>query len=68
MDNKTKETITLGTRKVIKAFELLRKYEAWEADLILCDESWEDGLPKMTQEQYDSFLELQAERNELLNQ
>lgn len=42
-----------------------KAYEQWEADLVLCSEAWStgDGLPRMTQELYDRFMEIQALRN-----
>lgn len=48
---------------------VLRGYEAWEADLI-ANGRWEatgDGLPTLTDELYDSLMELQAHRNEALS-
>lgn len=49
--------------------EVLRMYEQWEADLIMCDKSWDtyDGLPKLTQELYDRLMEIQAQRNLVLH-
>lgn len=46
--------------------ELLKKYESWEAKLILEDECWETKLPCMNQDLFEEFLELQAERVRLL--
>src|SRR5208282_4052793 len=46
----------------IEALEAtLRAYEEWEADLIT-NNSWsgKDGLPTLTQSQYDRMLEIQA--------
>lgn len=46
---------------------LLKKYEEWEADVILTDECWDDhATPRLTQKQWDKLLELQTERNRLL--
>lgn len=45
---------------------LLRQYEAWEGKLLLTDECWTDGLPRMNQELYNNWMELQAVRNSLL--
>ncbi len=45
----------------------LLAYQEWEADLVLNgDWTFSDGLPKMTQAQYDRFLEIQNMRNEAL--
>ena len=40
-------------------------YEAWEAKLILDDRSWhaDNGIPQMTEEQFDQLLEIQNMRN-----
>jgi len=49
------------------AKELLKKYEQWEADLLMLNEVWENGLPQFTQELYDKWMKLQTERNKILN-
>lgn len=51
-----------------KMTNLLKKLEQFEADLIERDEVWntEDGLPKVTKEFYDRWIDLQTERNNLL--
>lgn len=44
-------------------------HERWEADLILSDEAWDGGMaefPRLTAELYDSFMQVQALRNEAL--
>ena len=48
--------------------EALRRYEEWEASLLLEDRAWERnaGLPVFTQELYDSWMEIQNVRNEAL--
>ncbi len=48
--------------------EALRRYEEWEASLLLEDGVWERnaGLPVFTQELYDSWMEIQDVRNEAL--
>lgn len=42
-------------------------YEAWEADLIMSDESWAPcgmaSTPKITEEQWERLIEIQAMRN-----
>jgi hypothetical protein len=46
-----------------------KRYEAWEARLILCDEAWSGGvapLPTLTEELWDELLEIQRDRNEAL--
>lgn len=45
---------------------VLKFYEQWEADLILCSEAWANGLPRMTQELYDRWMEIQTKRNAAL--
>ncbi len=58
--------ITLDT--TVKLLDVLRAYERWEADLILCREAWDtaDGLPRFTQDLYDRFMEIQAMRNRVM--
>ena len=48
--------------------EALRRYEEWEASLLLEDGAWERnaGLPVFAQELYDSWMEIQDVRNEAL--
>jgi hypothetical protein len=46
-----------------------KRYEAWEARLILCDEAWSGGvapLPTLTDELWDELLEIQRDRNEAI--
>lgn len=47
-----------------------KEVQGWERDLLLSDEAWsgDDGLPRFTQGLYDRWLELQAERNALLDE
>jgi hypothetical protein len=40
-----------------------KRYEAWEAKLILCQKAWEQSVPTFTQELLDEWMEIQAERN-----
>ena len=42
---------------------VLLAYEQWEAALIMDDNSWRNGLPMLTQAQYDRLIELQGMRN-----
>ena len=44
--------------------EVLKAYEAWEADVIL-HAKWGD-LPTLTQAQWDRLVEIQAMRNAVL--
>jgi len=47
--------------------EALEAYEAWEADIIINNETWRtDDLPHMTQAQYDRMIEIQDMRNAAL--
>lgn len=58
-----------NARLIAAAPELLalaEAYSQWEADLILSDEAWADGmapLPTLTQQLYDRFIEIQTMRN-----
>lgn len=54
--------------KLKRAIALLEKYEALEAEIIMNDECWmtNSGLPEFTQEQWDKVMELQGERNQIL--
>lgn len=42
---------------------VLLAYEQWEASLILDDNSWRNGLPMLTQAQYNRLIEIQQMRN-----
>lgn len=46
---------------------VLKGYEAWEAKLVL-DNKWTgvNGMPTLTQADYDSLIELQTQRNAVL--
>lgn len=46
---------------------VLKAYETWEAQLLNAD-VWQDSLPRFNQELYDSWMELQAKRNAVLEQ
>ncbi|QRY69155.1 hypothetical protein JVX98_13100 [Ensifer sp. PDNC004] len=47
------------------AIDVLRGYEAWEADLIL-NGDWSDGCLRLSHEQHDALIELQTKRNAAL--
>lgn len=49
-----------------RLIEHLIKIELWETKLIETDECWQDNFPRLNQELYDEWIELQGERNELL--
>mgnify|MGYP001424609041 CR=1 FL=1 len=53
-------------QRVAELEAALRAYEQWEADMILDAACWQDGLPRMTQDSYDGFMEIQAQRNAAL--
>jgi hypothetical protein len=56
--------------EVKKLRGVLKSYELWEKDLLLSEEAWAGGrapLPRFTQELYDSWMELQADRNKVLS-
>jgi len=63
------ELVDVRDKEIERLKDLFVKYESWEADIISNDEMWwpnkaKDSLPD---EIYNKMLELQAERNELLN-
>lgn len=47
--------------------KVLKRYEDWEAKLILENSAWENEMPTFTPELFDEFLEIQRLRNEALN-
>ena len=47
---------------------VLKKYEEWEAKLIMEDNCWENGLPELTQELFEEFLEIQELRNQAIRE
>lgn len=47
--------------------EVLKRYETWEANLIMEDSCWEGSLPTLTNELYEELLEIQKLRNEALS-
>ena len=47
---------------------VLKKYEEWEAKLIMNPECWENGLPELSREIFEELLLIQELRNEVLNQ
>lgn len=49
-----------------RLIEHLIKIVQWEAKLVETDECWKDNFPRLNQELYDEWIELQGERNELL--
>lgn len=53
--------------KLDAALAVLRGYEAWEAKLVL-DNDWSgaNGMPVLTQADYDGLIELQTQRNAVL--
>ena len=60
-----KQTPTL---EVIDDFKShLEKIEQWEADWLMTEELWRDGInPKLNKSLFDRWLELQKERKQLL--
>ncbi len=50
--------------------EVLKGYEQWEANLLMCGESWGPNgmapLPRLTYPLWDELMELQSKRNEVL--
>lgn len=47
--------------------EVLKKYEQWEANLIMEDSCWEGAMPTLTEKLYEELLEIQKLRNEALS-
>jgi hypothetical protein len=66
------EEVLANARLIAAAPDLAavaKRYEAWEARLILCDEAWSGGvapLPTLTEELWDELLEIQRDRNEAI--
>lgn len=48
--------------------QLLKDYERWQGDLILCDDCWRNRqpTPTLTQELTDRLIELQLRRNTII--
>jgi hypothetical protein len=55
--------LTQAQGHIEKMKEVLGAYERWEADLIQYCEAWISGLPTITQEFYDRFVEIGGMRN-----
>lgn len=75
LDNEGHDPNGLGNMKPAQAeaadeIERLRTvlwaYEQWEADLIMRNEAWRNGLPTIPQDLWDRFIEIQAVRNGVL--
>jgi len=47
-------------------YEILKLYEEWEAELLMDNSAWVNGLPRFTQSLYDKWMEIQGRRNEVL--
>lgn len=47
-------------------YESLKIYESWEAELLMENSVWVNGLPRFTQSLYDKWMEIQGKRNEVL--
>ena len=60
-----KENIKLEQQRD-ELLQYLELIEAWEADLITCDKCWENGLPQLNRQLYDSWIDLQSRRNSLI--
>lgn len=66
---RTELQVEMLANKIAAAPELLavaKAYERWEADLILCDVAWVGSTPRITQQLWDRFLEIQAMRNKAI--
>jgi hypothetical protein len=47
--------------------DVLKRYEQWEANLIMEDSCWEGSMPTLTPELYEDLLEIQKLRNKALS-
>jgi len=68
-----KEDILIDLNKIINSAveeqkAVLKKYEEWEAKLIMEDNCWENGLPELTQELFEEFLDIQELRNQAIRE
>ena len=50
-----------------KLINVLKKYEQWEANLIIEDSCWEGSMPTLTNKLYEELLEIQKLRNDVLS-
>ena len=57
--NKEEQTLVL--------IDVLKRYEQWEANLIMEDSCWEGSTPTLTNELYEELLEIQELRNKALS-
>lgn len=61
--------VAMLSDRIEAARQVLQEYEQWEADLILDDEAWGDGmrpLPVLTQALLDRLIALQPHRDEAI--
>jgi len=66
--NMTKDLKGIINSAVKEQKAVLKKYEEWEAKLIMEDNCWENGLPELTQELFEEFLEIQELRNQAIRE
>jgi hypothetical protein len=67
---KTQETQGDGDLAIVSKsllIDVLKRYETWEANLIMEDSCWEGRMPTLTNELYEELLEVQKLRNEALS-
>lgn len=62
------DTNRVLAKRLADAVAVLKGYETWEAALINCDAAWatRTGQPFPTEELYDGMMDLQHERNKVL--
>jgi uncharacterized protein YwgA len=47
--------------------EVLKRYEQWEANMILEPKCWKNAYPELTEELYEELMEIQELRNKALS-
>ena len=63
-----KELESLIQQAVEEQKAVLKRYEEWEAKLIMEDNCWKNGLPELTQELFEEFLDIQESRNQAIRE
>ena len=68
-DNKETETKPCTIQNVGKSLliDVLKRYEQWEANMILEPKCWEKAYPELTEELYEELMEIQELRNKALS-
>lgn len=66
MTNEEAEAVDALLEEIQSLRDVLRAYEAWEADLIL-NGDWSSATVRLKQEHHDRLIEIQAMRNTALS-